>query len=236
MCALRSRPFPFALTPEDLLFLRTVANDTEDAPWMTMNDAQWRNATALYWSLETYTQTHPVPWHPGGMLPLTYVVPGEPERKKVAPDVFVARVPVRGRSSLPVDEEGMPPFVLEVVSASSVKRDLEEKERIYRLLGVQEYVIVRLDLPERRLEGYRMGATGTWETWPADEQGCLWSGVLRLWLAVIEGEVRALTQAGELLPTQVEERVARQQAEAEVARLRAMLDHLTRGGDETPAS
>jgi hypothetical protein len=97
-------------------------------------------------------------------------------------------------------------------------------------------VIVRLDLREPRLEGYHLGVSGRWEAWPANEQGRLWSNVLGLWLAMVGGEVRALTQDGELLPTQAEEWAARRQAEEEVARLRAMLDRLTRGGDETPAS
>ncbi len=257
MCALRSRPFPLALTPDDLRFLRSVADDTEDAPWMVMNDRQWRDASALFWSLETYAQTHCVPWHPGGMLPLTYPVPGEPERKTVAPDVFAATVPVRGRASLPVDEEGMPPFVLEVVSSSSVRRDLEEKTEIYRLLGAQEYAVVRLDLAEPRLEGYRRGVTGEWEAWAPDAQGRLWSAVLGLGLVLRGGEVRAVTRAGELLLTQPETEAARQaeaeaharaeearqaavqaqqQAEAEAARLRAALERLTRGGDDVPTS
>ncbi len=224
MCALRSRPFPLALTPDDLRFLRSVADDTEDAPWMVMNDRQWRDASALFWSLETYAQAHPVPWYPGGMLPLTYLVQGEAERKTVAPDVFAATVPVRGRASLPVDEEGMPPFVLEVVSSSSVRRDLEEKTEIYRLLGAQEYAIVRLDLAEPRLEGYRRGATGAWDAWAPDAQGRLWSAVLGLGLVLIGADVRAMTPDGEILRTLPE-------AEEEVSRLRAALEHLTRGGD-----
>jgi hypothetical protein len=249
MCALRSRPLPPALTPADLRFLRTVADDTEDAP----NDRQWRDASALFWSLETYAQSHPVPWYPGGMLPLTYPVPGEPERKTIAPDVFAATVPIRGRSSLPVDEEGMPPLVLEVVSSSSVKRDLEEKTEIYRLLGAHEYAIVRLDLAEVRLEGYQRGATGAWEAWAHDAQGRLWSNVLGLGLVLREGEVRAVTREGELLRTppeaeaerrqaeaarqaeaqaRVQADAARQEAEEELARLRAMLERLTRGEEQ----
>jgi hypothetical protein len=213
------------LSPAELQFLRTVADDTEDAPWMVMNDRQWRDASALFWSLEAYAQAHRVAWYPGGMLPLTYLVQGEPERKTVAPDVFAATVPVRGRGSLPVDVEGMPPFVLEVVSSSSVRRDLEEKTEIYRLLGAQEYVIVRLDLAEPRLEGYRRGATGAWERWVLDAQGRLWSAVLGLGLILEGSEVRAVTSDGEILRTLPE-------AEEEVARLRADLERLTRGGDQ----
>ncbi|HZS87361.1 MAG TPA: Uma2 family endonuclease [Chloroflexota bacterium] len=243
MCALRSRPFPFALTPEDLRFLRNVADDTEDAPWMTMNDAQWRNATALYASLDAYARQHAVSWYPGGMLPLTYRLPGESRPRQVAPDVFVARVPLRGRSSLPVDEEGMPPFVLEVVSSSSVQRDLEEKTEIYRLLGAQEYAIVRLDVAGPRLEGYRRGTAGAWEVWAPDAQGRLWSAVLGLWLVLRGDEVRAVTPTGEMLRTLPEAEAERQQAKAaqeraeeEVARLRVALERLTHGGDDTAST
>ncbi len=226
MRALHSRPFSATLTPEDLRFLRTVADDTEDAPWMVMNDRQWRDASALFWSLQIYAQNHPVSWYPGGMLPLTYLLPGESHLRQVAPDVFASTVPVQERDSLRVDEEGMPPFVLEAVSKTSVRRDLEDKERIYRALGAQEYAIVRLDLAEARLEGYRRSATGTWEAWEPDAQGQLWSEVLELGLVMRGREVRAVTREGELLRTPPE-------AEAEIARLRAALERLTRGDDQT---
>lgn len=221
MSALRSSLTQPSLSPAELHFLRTVADDTEDAPWMTMNDQQWRDASALYWSLETYARTHTVPWYPGGMLPLTYHVPGRSRRKQVAPDVFAATVPVQGRSSLPVDEEQMPPFVLEVVSSSSVQRDLEEKTEIYRLLGAREYAIVRLDMAEPRLEGYQRAADDSWEEWAPDADGRLWSEVLELGLLMLNGDVRAVTRDGTLLPTQAEETAARQRAEAQAQQAEA---------------
>jgi Uma2 family endonuclease len=78
----------------------------------------------------------------------------------------------------------MPPFVLEVVSASSVQCDLEEKTELYRILGVREYAIVRLDLDDPRLEGYRQTARGAWEAWARDGEGRLWSEVLDLGLVL----------------------------------------------------
>lgn len=258
MSALRQTLTAPALTPAELHFLRTTADDTEDAPWMTMNERQWRSATALFWSLEVYAQTHPVAWHPGGMLPLTYLPPGRRRRKQVAPDVFASLVPVAGRDSLRV-EEGMPPFVLEVVSSSSVKRDLEEKTELYRLLGAHEYAIVRLDLAAPRLEGYRRDERERWIVWAPDGEGRLWSAVLGLGLTLRGGAVRAVTRDGALLRTPREEAEARAQAEAaqareaqaraqaeaaqareakaraqaeeELARLRATLDRLQREGD-----
>jgi hypothetical protein len=198
---------------------------------MVMSERQWRSASALFWSLEVYAQSHPVTWHPGAMLPLTYLPPGARRRKQVAPDVFASVVSLAGRDSLAV-EEGMPPFVLEVVSASSVQRDLEEKTELYRLLGAQEYAIVRLDLAAPRLEGYRRDARGAWVTWMPDAEGQLWSAVLGLGLVLRGGEVRALTRAGALLRTPGEEAEARAAAEEEVARLRAALDRLSRRDDE----
>src|SRR5207247_2518144 len=133
MCALQPRLDVPRLSPAELRFLRSVADDTEDAPWMVMSDRQFWGASGLAWSLEQYARTHQRPWYVGGMLPLTYLPAGETQRKQVAPDVFVAFIAVRPRDSLRVEEEGMPPFVLEVVSRESVRRDLQEKTEIYRL-------------------------------------------------------------------------------------------------------
>jgi hypothetical protein len=68
MCALRSCPFLPALPPDDPRFPRTVADGSEEAPWMAMHDRRWRGASALCGSLETDAQTRRVAWRPGGML------------------------------------------------------------------------------------------------------------------------------------------------------------------------
>jgi Uma2 family endonuclease len=242
MCALH-RPLDVPrLSPAELRFLRTVPDDTEEAPWMVMSDRQFWGASGLAWSLEQYARTHRLPWYVGGMLPLTYLPAGAAQHKQVAPDVFVAFIEVRRRESLSIEEEGMPPFVLEVVSVSSVKRDLEEKPEIYRLLGAQEYAIARLDLARPRLEGYRRDVGGAWSAWLPDEGGGLWSAVLELRLELRGDAVRAVTARGELLRTlpeaeaaREEEAQARRQAEAELERLRATVERLTRRGDTAPS-
>src|SRR5579883_89649 len=71
-----------------------------------------------------------------------------------------------------------------------------------------------------------ISAIGTWEAWEPDAQGQLWSEVLGLGLVMRGREVRAVTREGELLRTPPE-------AEAEIARLRAALERLTRGDDQT---
>jgi hypothetical protein len=106
MSALRQAFSVRTLSPSEWQFLRTIADDTEDAPWVVMSEPQWRSASALFWSLDVYAQTHSVAWHPGAMLPLTYRPPGARRRRQVAPDVFARccarrarkRRPARGRT------------------------------------------------------------------------------------------------------------------------------------------
>lgn len=73
-----------------------------------------------------------------------YPVPGEngkPGRRMLAPDVFVIfGVPKRQRLSYVVWEEGKAPdFVLEILSASTWRRDTVDKKAIYAAMGVREY-------------------------------------------------------------------------------------------------
>ena len=75
----------------------------------------------------------------------------------VAPDVLVAfGVEDRDRDSYVVWREGKPPdFVMEIVSASTWKRDRDEKPAIYASLGVDEYFLFDATggLLEPRLQG-----------------------------------------------------------------------------------
>lgn len=73
-----------------------------------------------------------------------YPVPGDngkPKRRMLAPDVFVIfGVPKRQRLSYVVWEEGKAPdFVLEILSASTWRRDTVDKKAIYQAMGVREY-------------------------------------------------------------------------------------------------
>jgi hypothetical protein len=101
-------------------------------------------------------------------------------------------------------------------------------------MGVQEYVIFA---PQRTdggplLFGYHRDAEGRFVPWDTDEQGALHSAVLGgLTLYVEEGEWLRLRDAqGQRLPSAEEEAeraereaAARQVAEAELERLRALL-------------
>jgi len=145
----------------------------------------------------------------------------------------VAFVEDRVRYSYNLREEGVvPAFVLEVISPSSVRQDTIKKQRLYELLGVQEYALFAPEpsatLPA--LQGYRRGAEGRFVPWQPDDQGRLRSAVLALDLVAEGLDIRAQRLNGTplLTPEQADlraqqETAARQQAEDEVARLRAEL-------------
>jgi hypothetical protein len=124
------------------LVVPIVEDDTEEAPWMVMGDAQFWAAAHLATSLHHYAQVHGRPWYVASLLPIVYRRRGEKRTRQVAPDVLVAFVPQRPRDSYDIAAEGgFPAFVLEVVSSSGVARDVDAKRRLYEALGAQEYVL-----------------------------------------------------------------------------------------------
>jgi Uma2 family endonuclease len=236
MVQMQSRPS--LLTEEDAEFLRTVEDDTEEAPWMVMGDPQIQAATGLYWSLRIYAAEQKLPWYVGSMLPILYPRPGLARNGQIAPDVLVAFVQQRVRHSYDLEEEGQPPaFVLEVISPSSVLQDTIKKRRTYRILGVQEYALFA---PEPKpglppLQGYRRSADGRFLHWPLDAQGGLYSRVLGLRLVAEGLGLHAVQSDGTPLLTPEQESEARRQAEAAqrqaealVARLQAELERYRR--------
>ena len=137
----------------------------------------------------------------------------------------MAFVPDRARTSYDLAAEGQfPPFVLEVVSPSSVGRDQCDKRTAYALLGAREYALFtpREGRPST-LAGYRRGAEGAFDPWPCDDQGRLWSEVLGLYLVARGTLPQAVTEDGELLLSSDETEAARLRAEGENERLRRRL-------------
>jgi Uma2 family endonuclease len=215
---------------------------------MVMGDAQFWAAAHLATSLRHYAQVHDRPRYVASLLPIVYRRRGEKRTRQVAPDVLVAFVPRRPRDSYDLVAEGVfPAFVLEVVSSSSVARDVDAKRRLYEALGAQEYVLFAPEpgllepqpgLLEPRLQGHRRGAAGRFEPWAPDAAGRLWSDVLELWLAPEGSLLRAVQADGQPLLTYEESEAARRQAEAareqeaaarqraeeELARVRALLE------------
>jgi Uma2 family endonuclease len=220
------------LTEEErkLLFFVTLDDDTEDAPWMVMGSLQFAASSDLFQSLRDYAARNRLPWFVAGMHPIRFTWPPERRKHQLAPDVFVAFAPDHPRSSFDLAvERHVPPFVLEVVSPSSVERDEGDKRWAYEFLGVREYALFTpsADQPSR-LTGYRLNATGTFDPWPTDAAGRLWSEVLGLYLVVQGTTIRAATPDGALLPTLTEAVEAREQAVVENERLRRELERLRR--------
>ena len=229
--------------------LLTTPDDTEEAPWMVVPEFQWRVVALLMSALRLYVRRRGLTWHLAAELKITMPRRIIPRSLDLAPDLMVVEADDAPRTSWDVRVEGqVPPFVLEVVTKDSWERDTVEKPLLYDAMGVQEYVIFA---PQRKdggplLFGYHRDAEGRFVPWHTDEQGALHSAVLGgLTLYVEEGEWLRLRDAqGQRLPSAEEEAeraereaaraereaaraeqeaAARQAAEAELERLRALL-------------
>ncbi len=146
----------------------------------------------------------------------------------LVPDVFVAFAAGRGdRSSYKVwEESGVPDFVLELLSASTWRRDVEVKPPLYEALGVREYWIFdplgRLSDP---MIGRRLDASGTYRPVPALRGGGWRSDVLGLDMVLHTGGFRFRDPAtGEVLPDAVEAAAQRYEAEAQRDEVAAQRD------------
>jgi len=213
-------PWSPALTPEeqDDLFMLSVLDDTEDAPWMTMGDLQFWSASSFAHSLHNYALAYKPDWYVASMLPITYRWPLKTRRgpkKQVSPDTMVALVKDHARTSYDLQTEGGPPvFVLEVVSPSSTYRDRVEKVQLYRILKVPEYALFTPSEEgsgqESTLEGYRRGPSGRYRRWKPERDGRLWSQELELYLVVRGALVQAETRDGQPLLTPQQSETARQ--------------------------
>ena len=190
----------------------------------------------------------------GGDMFVYYEVDGHGEVKieTLAPDVFVVfGAASRKRNSYVLwREPKAPDFVMEIASASTWRRDRDEKPGLYSSLGVREYFLYappddpsipatrRLDPP---LQGFVLRA-GEYERLPEmrlpDGRLSVRSGVLELCPCLsTEGELRWHDPAtGEDLRTYDEAESGREAAEARAAReaaaraeLEALVEELRRG-------
>ena len=89
-----------------------------------------------------------------------------------------------------------PALLVEVVSRSTRKTDMQEKFCQYHQAGVPLYVIVDRDRPEGppRLIGYRNTPEGYVE-FPPDDRGRLWLEPVRLWLGTRDNRVVCYDEA-----------------------------------------
>lgn len=212
-------------TREELLTLLLMGDDTEEAPWMAMNDAQVDTASALRTVLRAYAHRHSLGWYVATMLPIIYTLPPAEETRMVSPDLYVAFVPERRRSSYVVAEEGsFPPFVLEVISPDSVARHTGSKLLLYEVLGVQEYLLFNPsdDVIAPPLRGHRRDHTGRFADWQPNAGGRLYRNVLNISFFIepdVEGcQLRVETPDEGLLLTFEEMQAEFERLRAEVRR------------------
>lgn len=138
------------------------------------------------------------------------------------------------------EEQGRyPDLIIELASPSTIEVDLGLKKKLYeQTFHTPEYFCY--DPNSQRLLGWRWAADGYTEL-VANEQGRLWSREVQAWLGLWAGEfqkvtatwLRFYTEAGQLLLTKGEAEAQRAEAaEAEVARLRALLAKHNLADDE----
>ena len=160
--------------------------------------------------------------------------------EKVSPDILVAfGVERRRRRSYRTWEEGKAPdFVLEVLSPSTWKRDLD-KRRTYARLGVEEYFVFDPtgDFIQPMLQGYRLD-WGRYRPLPGLGPLAVRSRVLGLDLWVDEGrDLRMRDPAtGENLWSPEESEAGRRKAEGRAERAEARAERAETRAEKSEAS
>ncbi|MGH2411199.1 MAG: Uma2 family endonuclease, partial [Chloroflexota bacterium] len=210
--------------------LLTTPDDTEEAPWMTTPEFQWRVCALLMSILERHKRAHRLRWYLMAELKVTMPRTIIPRDLDLGPDLLMAESDDHERHSWNVLVEGGPPlFVLEVVTEESRGRDAEEKPLLYERMGIQEYAIFdpKRKRPGSKLFGYRRDEAGQWVVWANEAPNTLRSEALGGLRLFVDGDrIRVLDHAGTVLlsdeeaadeeATRAEEQTAR--AEEQTAR------------------
>jgi Uma2 family endonuclease len=227
------------LTEAEALLL-TTPNDTEEAPWMTMPDFQWRVIALLMSILRRHMGRHDLHWYLAAELRVTMPRQVRAMRRKatrrtldLGPDLLMAEADDIERTSWNVRVEGQPPaLVVEVATEDSWERDTEDKPLLYDLMGVMEYVIFapQRKSPGPKLLGYRRNEDGRFVEWQADAEGMLRSEMLGGLFLYVEDDkwLRVRDEAGNRLLSDREgaeqeaQRAARETAARQAAEARAL--------------
>lgn len=221
---------------------REVYYPESDGKPMGETDLHRSQISDLIQALEIYYENRTDVYVSGDNL--IYYVEGN-IKKFVSPDVYVVfGVENRLRNTYKVWEEGghTPAFIIEVLSGRTKRNDLEDKYELYaKTLRVPEYYQfdVQGTYLNPRLRGYRLENGEYVPQEVVDNR--LHSDALGLDLVILDGRLRLYDSAsGEFLRTPKEEAHDRLKevqradaAEAEAARLRALLEALQHSQDNS---
>lgn len=201
---------------------------SSDGKPMAETDVHRELMTELIQELKSFFQSDPQVYVSGNLL--LYYEEGN-LKKSVAPDVFVVRgAGNHQRRVYKLWEEGRAPEVIfEISSRKTWKDDLIKKWELYARLGVREYFIFdpEYDYLEKPLRAYRLNG----DEFEKMEvvSGRVMSATLGLEIVDTGKTLRLFDpQTKRYLPTTIEETDLRQQAEAEIARLRHEVAKLRR--------
>ncbi len=226
---------------------REIYYPESDGKPMAETDLHWLETVELTWMLQIRYDDRPDVYVASDLL--IYIEEGNPSAA-VAPDVFVVfGVAKELRRVYKLWEEGVVPAVaIELTSRKTQVEDRRTKMAVYARLGVPEYFLYdpEADYLRPPLQGYRW-FNGTYEPIAPGADGALRSESLGLDLRLIDGRLQLFDVASGVRLRRAKEREAAlevaeaavtweraraEQAEAELARLRAELARLQgRGSD-----
>ena len=208
--------------------------DPQTGDQMNQGNKHYHLAISLYHRFYQYSRQQPTVGVFGD-IKMRWGIPG---LKEPAPDLAIIpnlKDKDAHRRSFNVLNEGTRPCLVVEIMSPDYPGDDTAKVEIYQRAGVAEYIIINPHFEAEtmpfELQGYRL-VEGQYHPIAADAQGRLLSETTGLWFGLGEtGRDIVLTEAatGERLLTVEEEAAARRAAEAEVARLRALLARYDNG-------
>ncbi len=227
-----------AYVPTDALTLYPE----EDGKPMAASDLHRRQLMWTLQALEAHFSQNPTVYVSGDIM--MYYVEGSPS-KSVSPDVLVSfGIGMKARRTYLVWEEGkVPEFVMEFSSENTYQNDLNDKIDIYASLKIQDYFLydaeglylpsplmgfelvdgIYVPVPPGENGGFHSSSLGL-DFHLRDEGLCIYDPVANEWVRT-RAEAEAI-RADTAEARAAQEATARQEAEAEVEKLREQLARL----------
>jgi Uma2 family endonuclease len=222
-----SRTTPYTSLPVAQAPGEVIYPESDGKPMAETDTHRDQMADALIYPLKEWLRGQNV--YISGNLNL-YYEKGKP-KAVVAPDVFVVfGVPNHTRRTYRLWDEGKAPdVVFEITSTSTRQEDLRDKRYLYEGLGVKEYFLFDplREYLKPPLQGFRLAGEYYEPLTPQAGEGewYLFSETLGLELHTRGNSLRLFDpQTSQYLRTYAEEAEALRNAEAEISRLRRLLE------------